>query len=94
MIQSKVKMPTLINMDAYIIGDTKEIPDAICCPTSAGRIFDPLKASGMGMKEVLHNLSSPEPLKRAIAVATLNALSKRLILENKEKRPSIWVGAK
>jgi len=53
----------------------KEIPDAVCCPTSAGKIFHPLKTRGMKAKDVLNGLSSQEPLKVAVAVAVLNALS-------------------
>ena len=53
----------------------KDIPQAVCCPTSAGRIFDPSKAPGMGADEILAGLSSTEPIKTAVAIATLNALS-------------------
>jgi uncharacterized protein (DUF4213/DUF364 family) len=53
----------------------KDIPQAVCCPSSAGRIFDPLKVKGMQAAEVLTALTSKEPIKAAIAIATLNALS-------------------
>jgi uncharacterized protein (DUF4213/DUF364 family) len=53
----------------------KDIPQAACCPSSAARIFDPLKINGMPAAEVLTALSSREPIKTAIAIATLNALS-------------------
>ncbi len=53
----------------------KAIPQAVCCPSSAGRIFDPLKINGMPAAEVLTALPSKEPIKTAIAIATLNALS-------------------
>ena len=53
----------------------KDIPQAVCCPTSAGRIFDPSKVQGMGADEMLAGLSSTEPIKAAVAIATLNALS-------------------
>jgi uncharacterized protein (DUF4213/DUF364 family) len=53
----------------------KDIPQAVCCPSSAGRIFDPVKIYGMPAAEVLTALSSTEPLKAAVAIATLNALS-------------------
>jgi uncharacterized protein (DUF4213/DUF364 family) len=53
----------------------KDIPRAVCCPSSAGRIFDPLKIMGMTAADVLGALSSAEPIKAAIAIATLNALS-------------------
>lgn len=53
----------------------KEIPEAVCCPSSAGRIFDPAKIPGMKAVNALSALSSPEPMKVAVAIATLNALS-------------------
>lgn len=53
----------------------KDIPQAVCCPSSAGRIFDPVKISGMKAADVLAALSSDEPIKTAIAIATLNAFS-------------------
>jgi uncharacterized protein (DUF4213/DUF364 family) len=53
----------------------KDIPQAVCCPSSAGRIFDPFKINGMQAAEVLTAVSSREPLKTAVAIATLNALS-------------------
>lgn len=53
----------------------KDIPQAVCCPSSAGRIFDPVKINGMKAADVLAALSSDEPIKAAIAIATLNALS-------------------
>jgi uncharacterized protein (DUF4213/DUF364 family) len=53
----------------------KEIPEAVCCPSSAGRIFDPDKIPGMKVESALAALSSREPMKMAVAIATLNALS-------------------
>jgi uncharacterized protein (DUF4213/DUF364 family) len=53
----------------------KDIPQAVCCPSSAGRIFDPVKIKGIKAAAVLAALSSDEPIKAAIAIATLNALS-------------------
>ena len=53
----------------------KDIPQAVCCPSSAARIFDPVKIKGMPVAEVLTALSSREPIKTAVAIATLNALS-------------------
>jgi uncharacterized protein (DUF4213/DUF364 family) len=53
----------------------KDIPQAVCCPSSAGRIFEPSKVVGTRASEVLTALSSREPLKTAVAIATLNALS-------------------
>ena len=53
----------------------KDVPEAVCCPSSAGRIFDPHKIKGMPAAEVLNALNSNEPIKAAAAIATLNALS-------------------
>ena len=53
----------------------KDVPRAVCCPSSAGRIFDPIKVYGMQAAEVLTALTSKEPIKAAVAIATLNALS-------------------
>ncbi|MBW2066436.1 MAG: DUF364 domain-containing protein [Deltaproteobacteria bacterium] len=53
----------------------KEIPQAVCCPSSAGRIFDPRNIRGSSVREVLSALASPEPMKGAVVVSTLNALS-------------------
>ena len=53
----------------------KDIPKAVCCPSSAGRIFNPETLNGLPVKEILAGLSSTEPIKTAVAIATLNALS-------------------
>jgi uncharacterized protein len=53
----------------------KDIPQAVCCPGSAGRILDPRKIRGMGVEEVLSALYPPEPIKVAVAIATMNGLS-------------------
>ena len=53
----------------------KDIPEAVCCPSSAGRIMEPKRIRGMSVKEALSSLTSKEPLKVAVAIATLNALS-------------------
>ncbi len=53
----------------------KDIPKAVCCPSSAGRIFDPFNIQGMPVREVVLALSSKEPIKTTVAIATLNALS-------------------
>ena len=53
----------------------KDIPQAVCCPSSAGRIFDPFKINGMRVADVLTGLTSIEPIKVSVAIASLNALS-------------------
>jgi hypothetical protein len=42
MIQSKVRLPTLINIDAYLKGEKSELPDSIE-PDESGKIFKKLK---------------------------------------------------
>lgn len=53
----------------------KDIPKAVCCPSSAGRIFNPEALNGMPVNQILTGLSSNEPIKTALAISTLNALS-------------------
>jgi uncharacterized protein (DUF4213/DUF364 family) len=53
----------------------KELPEAVCCPSSAGRIRDPREIIGTRAVDLLDDLDSREPLRRAIAIAVLNALS-------------------
>lgn len=53
----------------------KEIPEAVCCPSSVGRTFDPVRVRGAPVAEILSALGSREPVKVAVAIATLNALS-------------------
>lgn len=53
----------------------KEIPAAVCCPSSAGRIFNPEHLNGMPVAEALTGLCSNEPIKTALSIAVLNALS-------------------
>ncbi len=53
----------------------KDIPRAVCCPSSAGRIFEPDKIRGTKARDILSALTSREPVKTAVAIATLNALS-------------------
>ena len=53
----------------------KEIPEAVCCPSSVGRAFNPFEVKNMKAVDVLSSLSSREPMKKSAAIATLNALS-------------------
>lgn len=49
MVQSKVKVPTLINIDAYIKGDKSEVPDAIA-PDEPAKILNQLLETIKGEK--------------------------------------------
>jgi uncharacterized protein (DUF4213/DUF364 family) len=53
----------------------KMIPEAVCCPSSARAMPDSGRLRGKDVTEVLEDLSSQNPLKKTIAIATLNALS-------------------
>lgn len=51
----------------------KSIPQAVCCPSSAQAMPIPGKIAGRSVAEVLHDLYRPQELRRALAIATLNA---------------------
>ena len=53
----------------------KDIPEAVCCPSSAGRVFNPEQIQGMRAAQMLEHLESPEPLKACSSIAVMNALS-------------------
>ncbi len=58
-----------------------EIPEAVCCPTSAARMPLAGALEGKGVSEILNYALDPNVLKSAIGVATLNALT-QLIIES------------
>lgn len=53
----------------------KAIPESVCCPSSARAMPRAGRLKGMKVTEVFDYLNQPAPIKRAIAIATLNALS-------------------
>lgn len=59
----------------------KELPEAVCCPTSAGRGFDPTKVNGTAVRAILESRGQGRPLQMATQIATLNALSATLFLD-------------
>lgn len=59
----------------------REIPEAVCCPSSAARMPDAGKLATKDIDELLSYAKSPNPIKGAIGVAVLNALS-HYLLEN------------
>ncbi|UCD71944.1 MAG: DUF364 domain-containing protein [Syntrophobacterales bacterium] len=59
----------------------REIPEAVCCPTSAARMPDAGNLTRKNIDELLGYAMSPNPIKSAIGVAVLNALS-HYLLEN------------
>ncbi len=55
----------------------KSIPEAVCCPSSAHAMPFPGKMRGRPAADLLDAARHPEPLRRAIGIATLNALAAR-----------------
>ena len=53
----------------------KEIPEAVCCPSSAKAMPLSGKLSGRSVKSYLDDLSHENILRKTLAIATLNALS-------------------
>jgi uncharacterized protein (DUF4213/DUF364 family) len=61
-----------------------EIPEAVCCPTTAARMPQAGNLNGSPVSEILKYGLDANVLKSAIGVATLNALS-QLIIESGER---------
>ena len=59
----------------------REIPEAVCCPTTAARMPKAGGFEGSSVSEIIKYSLDPNVLKSAIGVATLNALS-QLIVES------------
>ncbi|MEW6374469.1 MAG: DUF364 domain-containing protein [Thermodesulfobacteriota bacterium] len=62
-----------------------EIPEAVCCPTTAARMPQAGNLEGCPFSDILKYALDRNVLKSAIGVATLNALSQSII-ESGEKR--------
>jgi uncharacterized protein (DUF4213/DUF364 family) len=60
----------------------KSLPEAVCCPSSAKAMPTPGRISGRRVLEVLEDLHRPLDLRRALAIATLNALAETLWLRD------------
>lgn len=56
----------------------KGVPEAVCCPSSAQAMPTPGRIAGRPAAQVLDDLYRPQDLRRAVAVATLNALAETL----------------
>ncbi len=56
----------------------KSIPEAVCCPSSAKVLPRAGKLQGMSVKQMLLDLYGPQDMRRALAIATLNALTETL----------------
>ncbi len=53
------------------------IPDGVCCPFSAAAVPFPGKLRGRPARDVMRDALSPDGLRRAVGIATLNALAER-----------------
>jgi uncharacterized protein len=62
-----------------------EIPEAVCCPTTAARMPQAGNLEGNPVSEILKYAMDPNVLKSAIGVATLNALS-QFFIESEDGR--------
>lgn len=60
----------------------KSVPEAVCCPSSALAMPVPGRIAGRSAAEVLQDLYRPQDLRRALAIATLNALAETLWLRD------------
>lgn len=66
-----------------------EIPEAVCCPTSAARMPQAGNLEGRPVSEILKYSTDANILKSAIGVATLNAISQWIIESKNEAEYSI-----
>lgn len=60
----------------------KSVPEAVCCPSSAKAMPTPGKIAGRRAVDVLEDLYRTQDLRRALAIATLNALAETLWLRD------------
>jgi uncharacterized protein len=68
----------------------KAIPEAVCCPSSAKEMPRAGNLRGMPVSKTFAYLSQPAPIKRAIAIATLNALSDGIWRDNPEEGSGVY----
>lgn len=62
-----------------------EVPEAVCCPTSAARMPPAGNLEGKPASEIVNYSLDPNVLKSAIGVATLNALSQWIVESGNER---------
>ena len=70
----------------------KEIPQAVCCPSSAKVMPSSGRLSEISIRKYLDDLSSPNMLKRNLAIAVLNALSSICWKQNTPEEYVLEVG--
>lgn len=70
----------------------KDIPEAVCCPSSARLMPQSGKLSGKSALELVDGIYSDSPLKKALGIATINALSSTCWKKLKNKDYKINIG--
>lgn len=70
----------------------KSIPQAVCCPSSARAMPDSGRMRGKRVMEVLDEMLLGNPLKKAIGIATINALSSAVWRERPPEGYAIRIG--
>ncbi|HWQ66476.1 MAG TPA: DUF364 domain-containing protein [Methanospirillum sp.] len=68
----------------------KAIPESVCCPSSAQAMPRAGRLKGMPVADTFQYLAQPAPIKRAIAIATLNALSEGIWRDNPDEGKGIY----
>ncbi len=63
----------------------KDIPESVCCPSSAKAMPRAGRLKGMHVTDTFEYLTQHAPIKRAIAIATLNALSEGIWQANPQE---------
>lgn len=69
-----------------------EVPEAVCCPTSAARMPSAGNLDGKPASEIVHYSFDPNVLKSAIGISTLNGLSQLVIESEDEKDYQVVTG--
>ncbi|MFH0968065.1 MAG: DUF364 domain-containing protein [Methanobacteriota archaeon] len=68
----------------------KAIPESVCCPSSARAMPRAGRLKGIHVSDTFEYLVQPAPIKRAIAIATLNALSEGIWQKNPDEGEGVY----
>ncbi len=71
----------------------KEIPEAVCCPSSARAMPNSGKLAGQPVAEYIDRLQNGGPLQKALGIAVLNALSSTCWRNNHPADYNLKIGA-
>ncbi len=69
-----------------------EMPEAVCCPTSAARMPSAGHLEGKSVSEMINYALDPNVLKSAIGIATLNGLSQSIVESGNERAYEVVKG--